>query len=146
MRTVVTVIAGALLVVGFALAGYLLGHGSAPDRQEFDSERAKAFKVGYAQGREQARSRSLQKGRAEGRSAGRTRGKARGSSSGADDGQAAAEAELAQIEEEQIAAEEAAAAEAAEEAELAVPAPCRGLPESTAKRMCIGAVEAGVYP
>lgn len=143
MRTALTVITSALLITGFAVVGYLLGHGSAPDRQEFDSERAKAFEAGYAQGRAQARSRSLREGRIEGRTAGRAWGKARGADSGAKDGRAAAEAELAQIEEEQIAAEEAAAAEAAE---LAVPAPCRGLPESTAKRMCIGAVEAGVYP
>jgi hypothetical protein len=146
MRTAAFVISSVLLIVAFAVVGYVLGHGSAPDQQEFDSERAKAFEVGYAQGREQARSRSLREGRTDGRSAGRARGKARGSSSGADDGQAAADAELARIEEEQIAAEEAAVAQAAEEAELAVPAPCRGLPESTAKRMCIGAVEAGVYP
>lgn len=146
MRTVVAVISSVLLIAGFAVAGYLLGHGSAPDRQEFDSERAKAFEAGYAQGMEGARARSLREGRTKGRSAGRKQGKARGADAGAEEGRAAAEAELARIEEEQIAAEEAAAAEEAEEAELAVPAPCRGLPESTAKRMCIGAVEAGTYP
>lgn len=146
MRTVAAVIASILLIAGFAAAGYLLGHGSAPDRQEFDSERSEAFKTGYAHGMASARARSLREGRSKGRSAGRERGKARGADAGAADGGVAAEAELARIEEEQIAAEEAAAAQAAEEAELAVPAPCRGLPESTAKRMCIGAVEAGTYP
>lgn len=142
MRTVAVLLSSALLIAGVAIAGYLLGHAAAPDQREFDSEYAEAFKAGYAQGADRARARSAREGRAQGRSAGRRRGKAQGATSGADEGGAAAEAELAQIEEEQAAAEAAAA----EAAELSVPAPCRGLPESTAKRMCIGAVEAGTYP
>lgn len=146
MRTVAVVIAGILLIAGFAVAGYLLGHGSAPGLQEFDREYDQAFKSGYVQGRESARKRSVRTGSKKGRSAGRARGKTRGADAGSEDGRAAAEAELARIEEERVAQEEAEAAAAAEAAELAVPAPCRGLPESTAKRMCIGAVEAGTYP
>ncbi len=142
MRPLAAAISSALLIAGLAVAGYLLGQAAAPDQGEFDSERAIAFKAGYEQGADRARARSAREGTAAGRSAGRRQGRARGMTAGADAGSAAAAAELARIEEER-AAEEAAAAEAAE---LAVPAPCRGLPESTAKRMCIGAVEAGTYP
>ncbi|HEU4739590.1 MAG TPA: hypothetical protein VFS54_10990 [Solirubrobacterales bacterium] len=142
MRTPQALIASALLIAGFAVAGYMLGQGGAPDQREFDSEYADAFKVGYVQGADRARGRSAREGRAEGLSAGRQQGRSSGAKAGADEGSAAAEAELARVEEERAAAEAAAA----EAAELAIPAPCRGMPDSTARRMCIGAVEAGTYP
>jgi hypothetical protein len=142
MRTLTTVVLSAVLIVAVAVAAYLLGHVGAPGRQEFESEYVDGFKVGFTQGAERARARSVRGGATKGRAAGRLRGKTRGAESGAEEGREAAEAELARIEEERLAAEAAAA----EAAELAIPAPCRGLPDSTARRMCIGAVEAGTYP
>jgi hypothetical protein len=142
MRTPQALISSALLIAAFAVAGYMFGHAGAPDQREFDSEYADAFKVGYLQGADRARGRSAREGRAEGMSVGRRHGRSNGATAGADAGGAAAEAELARIEEERVAAEAAAA----EAAELAIPAPCRGMPDSTARRMCIGAVEAGTYP
>jgi hypothetical protein len=99
------------------------------------------FRAAFTVSRTAALGKAQRTGTAKGLAWGRQKVERAGERQGEDKGAAVVEAEL-----ERIAAEEAAAAEAAEEAELAVPAPCRGLPESTAKRMCIGAVEAGVYP
>lgn len=135
-------VSGALVLAAAGVAGYLLGKGAAPDEAESRQANEQSFHVGYAKALSAARRRSLKVGLGKGRTFGRHQGASLGSRGGSANGEEAAEVELARIKEEKVAAE--AAAE--EAAELAIPAPCRGLPDSTARRMCIGAVEAGTYP
>lgn len=133
---------GILLIAVCGVAGYAVGHSGAPDEAEANEVEASVFDSNYAKAFASSRGISREKGLRKGLDSGKTAGKNSGLKVGATKGQDAASVELARIE-----AERAAAVAAAEAAALAaIPEPCRFGPDSTARRMCIGAVEAGTYP
>ena len=142
MRAIPAILLSALLIAGVGLCGYVFGQAGAPDESEARSEYTAAFRVAFAKEANRARERSVARGARRGRLVGVEKGRVQGGGSGAKAGSDAAVEEHDRIEQERIEAEAAAALAA----ELAIPEPCRGMPDSTARRMCIGAVESGTYP
>jgi len=141
-RLLLVLLGAALLIALSGMAGYAVGHSGAPDEAEADEVEALALDSNYSKAFASSRRISLKKGLRKGFNSGTTKGKNSGLKTGTTEGQDAASAELARIE-----AERAAAVAAAEAAALAaIPEVCRIGPDSTARRMCIGAVEAGTYP
>lgn len=129
-------------VIACGALGFLLGTAQAPDDEEAATERANSFRASYSSAYPEARADAMTEGRRDGIVMGTAKGEKSGAKAGESAGSDAAQSELDRIEEERVAAEAAAALAA----ELAIPEPCRGMPDSTARRMCIGAVEAGTYP
>jgi hypothetical protein len=133
------VLFGSVLIIALCgVASYLVGQSGAPDKAEGREVQAIAFDSSYSTAFTSSRESSLKKGLRKGFNSGRKEGRESGMKAGA----SAASTELARIEAERADAE--AAAEAA--ALAAIPEVCRIGPDSTARRMCIGAVEAGTYP
>jgi len=134
------------LILGTAACGYALGTNDATSSEDAARAEAKARTESFNATQERAHRSAEIDGIREGLSAGRKQGELDGRHAGSQDGRDSAAIEAERVAAEQAAAEaEQAAAEAAT-AEPAVPAPCAHLPPSTARNMCIGAVEAGYYP
>lgn len=140
--TIALMAAGLILVLASGAIGYGLGKELADDEVDAVAAEAEAFDSSYARALMSSRVASRERGAKAGRGAGKTQGEETGRAEGGAAGKAAADTELERIEAERAAAEAAAA----EAAELALPEPCRGMPDSTARRMCIAAVERGDYP
>lgn len=140
--TVAVIGAGVLLVLVFGAVGYGVGLDQAPDEVDAVVAESESFDTSFARSLESSRLRAEARGVARGRDEGSRTGGETGAVDGAAAGEAAAAAEVERVEAERAAAEAAAA----EAAELALPEPCRGMPDSTARRMCIAAVERGDYP
>ena len=139
---VLLVALGISAVIACGVVGFVIGSAQAPDQDDAATERAGSFRSSYSLAFKNASTDASVDGVRDGVALGVAQGKKSGGAAGANAGQRASDAEVERIEEERIAAEAAAA----EAAELAIPEPCRGMPDSTARRMCIAAVEAGTYP